>query len=636
MAITTKKLPKHQTSHNTMSNPAPAPECGVQILAVRVSNFRSLRLAEVKLNRLTVLVGGNNSGKTSLLEALFAAVGPSRRALTEEDIYLTKGEVKVPRDRSINIDVLLRPVNAEWQVLPQFPQGSYWTNLWGPGIAQDADDHDFMAFRTTLHWNPLKGEYESERRFLTDWPDNLVDMPKAIVKDRSGIVSVTQIEPIALNYMDAKRDIEDDLRRQGSFWRRLTADLGLDDKTIEKFEDLLSSLNEQIVAESSVLKHVKQTLGLLQHVVGSEKSGIEIAPIARRLRDLSKGIDVNFATEGAQTFPLSRHGMGTRSLAALLVFRAYMSWRVQQKGETPVHPFLALEEPEAHLHPQAQRALFEEIESIPGQLIVSTHSPYFAGQAKVRDLRHFQKDKADTRIAQVDLGDLNPDDIRKLERAVINSRGDALYARALILFEGTETEDQCVPVFAEAYWQSNVHKLGLTFIPVGGFGNYLPFLRLAKSFNIPWYIFSDGEAAAITGVKAALAAIGIADPHKATNVIIIPNGLNFEKYILDEGYAAEIEKTIVDVEESKTAIDDYIALMHGQNKSKNVKRDYKSHGGRERAILDMLLQDKARYARRLAQTIVTLQDTKRRFPKLFEKLLATIANDLSIPRALQK
>src|SRR5205823_4523734 len=108
-----------------------------------------------------------------------------------------------------------------------------------------------------------------------------------------------------------------------------------------KFEAVLSKLNEEIIGQSDVLKHVRETLELLQRVVGSEKSGVEIAPIARRLRDLSKGVDVNFATEGAQTFPLARHGMGTRSLAALLVFRAYMSWRVKQKGEDPVHPFLA-------------------------------------------------------------------------------------------------------------------------------------------------------------------------------------------------------------------------------------------------------------------------------------------------------
>ncbi len=41
------------------------------------------------------------------------------------------------------------------------------------------------------------------------------------------LLDAAQIEPIALHYIDAKRDLEDDLRTRGSFWRRLTDDLGL-------------------------------------------------------------------------------------------------------------------------------------------------------------------------------------------------------------------------------------------------------------------------------------------------------------------------------------------------------------------------------------------------------------------------
>ena len=61
-------------------------DCGVKITQVRISNFRSLENVEVDLGDLTVLVGANNSGKTSFLEALHAAIGSGRRILTKEDI----------------------------------------------------------------------------------------------------------------------------------------------------------------------------------------------------------------------------------------------------------------------------------------------------------------------------------------------------------------------------------------------------------------------------------------------------------------------------------------------------------------------------------------------------------------------
>ncbi len=65
-----------ETQHN---------ESGIRITEVRVRNFRSLKSVDVKLDRLTVLVGANNSGKTSFLEALHAAIGAGRQTLGKED-----------------------------------------------------------------------------------------------------------------------------------------------------------------------------------------------------------------------------------------------------------------------------------------------------------------------------------------------------------------------------------------------------------------------------------------------------------------------------------------------------------------------------------------------------------------------
>ena len=47
----------------------PVISSGVKVTDVRISNFRSILNIEVLLDDLTVLVGANNSGKTSLLDA---------------------------------------------------------------------------------------------------------------------------------------------------------------------------------------------------------------------------------------------------------------------------------------------------------------------------------------------------------------------------------------------------------------------------------------------------------------------------------------------------------------------------------------------------------------------------------------
>jgi putative ATP-dependent endonuclease of the OLD family len=48
---------------------------------------------------------------------------------------------------------------------------------------------------------------------------------------------------------------------------------------------------------------------------------------------------------------------------------------------------LALEEPETHLHPQAARTLWQHVSALPGQKIITTHSPYFVQHVPFRDLR---------------------------------------------------------------------------------------------------------------------------------------------------------------------------------------------------------------------------------------------------------
>lgn len=605
------------------------PKSGIRIVEVRVRNFRSLRSIDLTVARLTVLIGPNNSGKTSFLEALFAAMGAGRRVLNRDDIFISPEEGNLPQNRSILIDVLIKPTDNKGEFCDNFPEGSYWLNLWRNGIAQDDDDNDFMAFRTRLRWKHESGEYSVERQFLKEWVSDSSKIEDVEVISEAGTVSAKQLEPLALHFMDAKRDIDDDMKRQGSFWRRMTNDLGLSESDIESFEKTLTEINEEIVEKSEVLKHLKSTLDDLYSIMSGEREGVELAPVARKLRDLTKGIDVNFTTQGSQTFPLVRHGMGTRSMASILVFRAFMEWRSLLAKEDAVHPMLALEEPEAHLHPQAQRALFNQIMEIPGQIMISTHSPYVAAHAEFGDLRHFRKEGADTTVTAIDLSDLRPEDLQKMKWKVLNTRGDMLFANALVLFEG-ETEEQAFVLFAQEYWDRNPNELGINFIGVGGAGSYLPFLRLAKGFGIDWYIFSDAEDKPLKGMSAALRKIGITDYKPCSNVIVLPKGKNFETYLVDEGYADVIDSTLNRHHDADDYVNDFIGKINNQKMKGGRTRNYAadSNGGRKRALLDILKDGKTVYAEAIARAIVALEEKDRRIPRKIKDLFDQISYDM--------
>lgn len=600
-------------------------ESGIAVTTVRVSNFRSLTDVEVHLSALTVLLGANNAGKTSFLDAVHAAIGSGRRALGVDDVRVAAGEALPPQDRVITIDILVKPIKADGAIDTKFPQGSFWVELWGPQIILDDDFHEMVGFRTRLAWSAIRGDYAIERRYLKEWlsTDKWLDTPTS-----PQAVLATHLEPLSTFFIDAKRDLEEDVRRPGSFWRRLTDDLGLPSAQMVELEKSLSAINEQVVEHSAVLKHLRSNLRELSGVVEADKAGIDVSPVARSLRDLARGIDVSFSTPGAPNFPLARHGMGTRSLASLLVFRAFASWKAKaaKDNNERLHSVLALEEPESHLHPQAQRSLFAQIAEIPGQRLVSTHSPYLAAQAELPDLRLFIKDKGVTVVSTLPIEELvDADDQRKVRETVIESRGDVLFASGVVTFEG-QTEEQALPIWAEAFWGASIHALGLSFVRANG-TQYFPLVWLAKKFRIPWFIFADGEEQPVSRLDDALKKAGEGKHAACPNVLVLGEKKNFESMLIAQGYQKEIEAALNKVFGSPNAIDAFIETRHGTAYPKNKGvRDYKSEGGRDRAIYDSMGAAKTKLAKPLAHVITGLADPARRFPQPIADFLKIVGN----------
>ena len=601
----------------TVSTPAPPPitACGIFINEVRIRHFRCLRSVDVELDLLTVLIGQNNSGKTSFLNALFAAIGAGQRVISNDDIFLCKNEVSPPKSRAVAIDILIRPTDDQGQITDVFPQGSPWLELWGLGVVQDEDGRDLVAIRTSLKWNAIKGEYVLERRFLKDWQADSAKWEDSKPVEKVSPVSAPQIEPLALYLLDAKRDIAEDLRTRSSFWSKMVEEHGLTPEDVVRIEEELSEINEDIVKSSDVFTHIQSHLRDFHETLSCDQESIAITPLARHLRDLSRGMDVVLSTRGAPSFPLHQQGMGTRSLGTFFTFWAYTTWRQKQGSSGAVHPVMALEEPETHLHPQAQRALFRQIKKMPGQRIISTHSPYICGQADITHMRHFSKQGAETIVCRIDLGAgenrLTEEDLRKIDRQVMNTRGDMLFARAVVFFEG-ETEEQAVPDFAEKHWSKHPNDLGYTFMGVQGSGNYLPFLRMAESFKIPWFIFSDGETATVTTVNSALTAIDQNLIPNNLRVITLPGGHNFEAYIVSDTTKDLLIEVIVE-HEAKTP-------QHAEA----LKRDWetKSKPDQLAGILDRLTANKTQYGSRIGKILPVPAALKELFNRIDAELAA--------------
>ena len=88
----------------------------MQVARLKINNFRGIQSADILLTKHSVLLGDNNTGKTTILEALDLALGPDRLSrgtvIDEHDFFLGKYLPDAP-----NEEVVAEPM-AEVQVAP--------------------------------------------------------------------------------------------------------------------------------------------------------------------------------------------------------------------------------------------------------------------------------------------------------------------------------------------------------------------------------------------------------------------------------------------------------------------------------------------------------------------------------------
>lgn len=449
---------------------------------VRISGFRGISSLELSLRPMTVLLGTNNAGKTSILKALQLAVGDYSRYLGDEDFFIGQDGQKASE---IIVDLRVIPVDDSKSRATAFSEA--WATEFGDKIKAEADGKQFVALRTRSKQNLIKGGFDTTRHSLERWGvfENWTIERNKETRLNSRLLCLPVI-PI-----EAQRDIHYELRERSSFVGRLLSGVVYDADEALALEELIREVNDQAIEKSAELRLLKQHLSALTKSFSGGGSA-ELNPLPKKIRDLSKNFSVSFGDSAENTFSMEYHGMGTRSWASLLTVKAFteIACGKHEKEAEPFFPIITAEEPEAHLHPNAQRTLYRQLSSTPGQVIVSTHSPYLAGMTDIMNIRSVSRAPSGCKVSQVAYI-MTPDEVHMLSREIINKRADILFSRAIVLCEGV-TEEQVIPAFFEIYSGSSMCEIGISCISVGG-KNYAPFIKLACSLGIPVFVVSDND-----------------------------------------------------------------------------------------------------------------------------------------------
>jgi len=586
---------------------------------VRIKNFRSLRNVEVNLSPVTLLVGANNAGKTTFLRALNTVLGVSKTQINRDDLFIDLNG-KQPA-QSIVIDVRVIPVNDQGKRSKEF--NSQWGSIFGSDVQID-ESGDFFAFRTEIKFSPEGDKYESFQYFLTDWKN---PNPKESEKLTSPV-----FRAILLYFIDAQRDLNEDVKLRTSYFGKLATQLNndYDEEGLREITDAVSELNNTAISKSKVLTHLQNKLSELNRTTYTTGKGVSISPFPKKIRDLHKGMKVDFQDNGSDSFSLEYHGMGTRSWASILSFSAFTSWETQVKTENgeAYFPILALEEPEAHLHPNAQRTLYRQLKNVGGQKIISTHSPYIAGQAELEELRHFYKAKDQVEITQIDLGALQLDEKQKGKAAIEATRGEVLFSNVVVMCEG-ETEEIILPIFAKHYFKQLDFELGINFVKTG---KYYPLLYLFRFLKTEWFIFSDYDK---PDVKTALNNVLKKNEISTLSNVVKLNDENtqmdIEEYLFVSGYEAELKTALKQFKEPIYVNEQHQATKKPKVEAENLRID----GLSKNNFLEELKDWKTKVAPIYAELILKKTEEQERIPPKIKELFDKVSVRLAISMANQ-
>jgi putative ATP-dependent endonuclease of OLD family len=518
----------------------------MRVHQLEIENFRGIAKGMVVFPAHGLLVGPNNVGKSTVLEALDLVLGPDRLSgattIDEHDFYMGDYLPSKPDDSADASDGTATDGD------PQADCDAAETT--GPQIAitvtlTELTDEELTRFRGHVEvWNaiemrvytheeavsliPTRADYVLRIRFRSwyeleddEFQAETVFMSPQFEDGTFENIGKRQKQSIGFLYLRALRTA----RRAATLQRGSLLDILLNVTEAEPriWQDVLdglSSLGEATSREPGlrgILDELERAMG--EYVPGRKA---EMPPsrlnVTQLTREQLRTMMTYFMTDRktGHLLPFDRLGSGTTNLLVL----ALLTLIAERKRNV----IFAMEEPEVALGPTVQRRIISKLKAVSTQALVTSHSPYVAEQMLPDNILVLRRDNGElkSRFAVA-----TPELKEKILRQEFRKRfAEGLLGNAVVIVEG-DTEMYALPVASdvlagvEGTGYRSLDVLGVIPVCAGGDGELAKVASFFSMAGIATYVYCDklNDRAMISAIQAE--SDGVHEhPHKSFELLL--------------------------------------------------------------------------------------------------------------------
>lgn len=429
---------------------------------VYLHQYRNFAEAHINLAKKSLVIGSNDVGKTNMIHALRLLLDKS---LSEADIEPTARDFHCGQNGMQADYFMIRVAFSE------VTQDAVLSQLKG---FVSATGHFFLEFRATR----ANHSYEIAAGY---------DLSAMEV-----IPSRHYLKHLHLKYIHSQRDLVRYIRSEKRHLLRLAQEsrddtqVDADAIQLQTLAGLLESVNSGVknlhyVAEAT--RDLNDELQALSHHHMGYNVSLDTGAIG--IEQFIEQLELGASTNGSRVM-LGGDGRNNQILLAL--WKAKSVLEHDQDSEVVIY---CVEEPEAHLHPHQQRKLASYlISALPGQTIVTTHSPQIAASYHPNSIVRLLRSNGASRAASQGCSDCINNAWTGLGYRISILPAEAFFSSAVMLVEGP-SEMLFYAALARAHGYDLDHS-NVSLLSVDGVA-FEVYKRVLNALEIPWAVRTDND-----------------------------------------------------------------------------------------------------------------------------------------------